>query len=1095
MLTARTRRSDVARVHRRPLVLTSLIACTTVAFIAPPVRGQGVDPSYFGAMRWRLIGPYRSGNVYAVSGIPGNPDVYYVGTPEAGVWKSTDAGTVWTPIFDDEHIPSIGAVAVAPSDPNVVYVGTGDPTGWSFTPGAGVYKSTDAGKSWHKIGLDSTRYITSIVVDPHRPDVVLVAALGAREYGDGANSARGVYRTITGGRTWSRVLYKDPHTGATGLTFDYADPLVVYATLGRDFYGLSAAARDSLGPLGTGIYKSSDEGATWRPVSSTGLPHDATGFAVAVASGTHGQRVYAEALARGRDAQALYRTDDGGRSWRLTTKQVLSAGGGPIYVDPKNPDVVYLMGTALYRSVDGGRTVVAYKGAPGGDDMRDLWIDPTNPRRMLLGVDQGPTITVDGGQTWTPWYNLPNGQFYHVSTDNHFPYRVCAAQQDSGTACVLSRSDFGAIRDNDWYPVGGFEDGYIVADPLDERWVYTQGWYHVLRRYDRETGQVAVLYSPSADDRFGAAPPLAFSPQDPHTLYMGAQYVLASSDGARDWRRISPDLTAVQSSAQSTSRAGSSSPSPSRFRVAGTIETLAPSPVSTGEIWAGTSNGVIQLTRDGGANWTNVTPADLPEDAFPAQIHIIDASHDSAGTAYAAAEGLWDMHPYIYRTRDFGAHWQTIVTGLPDDAAVRVVREDPVDPNLLYAGTLMGVWVSFDQGDHWQPLQLNLPNTVVTDIDVHGADVAISTYGRALWILDDVTPLRELHAVSTSPAPAYLFRPETAYRVRWDNIEDTPMPPEVPVGANPPEGAILDYYLKTATSSPITLSIYDADDQLVRQYSSSPPAPDTSKPNIAAYWFEPPAVLPTTAGTHRIAWDLRFPVPSVLNYSYFGNLLDYTEYTLNTHAIKGHTPRVQPTGPLVVPGTYRIQLTVDGQNYSQQLQVVDDPRVPVSQAGLVAQLQLERRMMAGLSVSYAQFNQIQRLRAALAADTVGAPGSGRPTSLTDAARALDARVAALANATDSGIGTANRDLTRHLEDMESGDIDPTPSDVAVTDASCHALDAALADLRQVESTSVPDLNGTLAEAHLPPLPEDTLPAAPACAVTNTGAGSRVPGSG
>ena len=1029
--------------------------------------------------------------MYAVSGIPGNPNTYYIGTPEGGVWKSTDAGTVWNPIFDDQHVPSIGAVAVAPSDSNVVYVGTGDPTGWSFTPGAGVYKSTDAGKSWHKVGLDSTRYITSIVVDPHRPAVVLVAALGAREYGDGANPARGVYRTTNGGRTWSRVLYKDAHTGVTGLSVDYANPLVVYATLDRDFYGLSAAARDSLAPFGTGIYKSIDEGATWRPVSSTGLPQDATGFAVAVASGTHGQRVYAEALARGRDAQALYRTDDGGRSWRLTTKHILSAGGGPIYVDPANPDVVYLMGTALYRSVDGGRTVVAFKGSPGGDDMRDMWIDPTNSRRMLLGVDQGPSITVDGGQTWTPWYNLPNGQFYHVSTDSHFPYRVCAAQQDSGTACVSSRSDFGAIRDNDWYPVGGFEDGYIVTDPLDDRWVFTQGWYHVLRRYDRETGQVAVLYSPAADDRFGAAPPLAFSPQDSHVLYMGAQYVLTSNDGARDWRRISPDLAAVPPSAQSA--AGSALPA--RFRFPGTIETLAPSPVSTGEIWAGTSNGLIQLTRDGGANWTNVTPSDMPQGGTLGQVHIIDASHDSAGTAYAAEEVYADDHPYIYRTRDFGAHWQTIVTGLPGNAAVRVVREDPEDPNLLYAGTVMGVWVSFDQGDHWQPLQLNLPNTVVTDIAVHGADVAISTYGRALWILDDVTPLRELHAVETSTAPAYLYRPETAYRVRWDNIEDTPLPPEVPAGANPPEGAIIDYYLKTATSSPVTLSIYDVDNQLVRQYSSAPPPPDSSAPNIAAYWFEPPVVLPMTTGIHRIAWDLRYPTPTALNYSYFGNLLDYTEYTLNTHAIKGHTPRAQPTGPLVVPGVYRVQLTVGGQTYSQQLQVVDDPRVPVSQAGLVAQLQLERRMMAGMAVSYEQFNQIQRLRTALAADTASTRGSGSATRLVEAVRALDARIAELASAPNSGIGTANRDLTRHLEDMESGDIDPTPSDVAVTDISCHVIDTALADLQQVESTSVRDLNGTLAAAHLPALPADTLPARPACEPRNTGPGAGDPGSG
>ncbi|HZS60374.1 MAG TPA: hypothetical protein VFA43_13965 [Gemmatimonadaceae bacterium] len=961
----------------RRIPLAALGAVLAVSSVA---RGQQVDPGYFGDMRWRLIGPYRAGNVYSVSGLPSDPTTYYIGTPEAGVWKTTDGGTVWKPIFDQEHVPSVGAVAVARSNPKVVYVGTGDPTGWSFTPGNGVYKSTDAGATWKNVGLQKTKYITSVIVDPRNSNIVLVGALGSREYASDSNSDRGLYRTIDGGSTWKRVLFIDANTGIGGMTADYANPAVIYAALRR-------TKVDSAHPLGVSIYKSIDDGATWHAIGGKGLPTNAR-FEIAAL----GTRVYAERSGSGRDASGLYRSNDGGATWALATKQLLSAGGGPIYVDPKNPEVLYLMGTAMYRSTDGGRSVVAIKGSPGGDDPRDLWIDPANPRRMLLGVDQGPSITVDGGETWTPWYNLPNGQFYHVSTDDHFPYRVCGAQQDSGTACVLSRSDFGEIRDNDWYPIGGFEDTYIVTDPLDDRWVYTQGWYQVLRRYDRETGQVAVVYTPLPDDRFVYAPPLAFSPQDPHTLYMGAQYLLASSDNARTWRHLGPDLT---SGARRSA-----------------IETLAPSTVQAGEIWVGTNDGVIQVTRDNGATWTNVTPPDMPGAKSSGRRYspLIDASHKDAGVAYLSVNAFPDPTPYIFRTMDFGAHWQSIVNGLPAEDAVQTVREDVVDPNLLFAGTVTGAWVSFDRGDHWQSLELNLPNTDVTDMSVHGNDLAISTYGRALWILDDLTPLRQLR--SAMAANAYLYQPEVAYRMRWDNIEDTPLPPEVPAGENPPEGAIIDYYLKAPVSGTVTLSVYDSDNQLIRQMSSAAPPPDTVRPNIAAYWLAPQTALATTAGMHRVAWDLRYPPPDVINYSYFGDLLDYREYTLNVHAVKGTTPRVQPTGPLVAPGTYRIELTAGGQTFSQNLVVQNDPRIQVTQSGLVAQTKLQLRIVAGLKTSYAAFVKV----------------ASSPDS-------------ALAN---SAFGPANRDLTRHLEDMESGDIDPTPSDVAAVDADCQQIDQALA---------------------------------------------------
>ena len=1062
------RQSTRARLGH--LIRAACAAAVALATVVGHAQSQQVDSSYFAGMRWRLIGPYRAGNVYAVAGVPGDPTTYYIGTPEAGVWKTTDGGTVWRPIFDQEHVPSIGTVAVAASDPAIVYVGTGDPTGWSFTPGHGLYRSADSGATWRNVGLAATAYITGIMVDPKDPNVVVVGALGSRAYGGGANAARGVYRTTDGGATWSHVLYVDAYTGVADLSADPSDPQVLYAAMQRNVFGLGAAQRDSLAPLASGIYRSTDEGATWAPVGVQGLPMNVRSFEVAVAPGSAGRRVYAEAQGAGRDAGGLYRSDDGGATWRLMTRQLLSAGG-PIYVDPANPDVVYLMGTSMFRSTDGGRRIEAYKGSSGGDDARDLWIDPRNPRRMLMGVDQGPTITVDGGRTWTPWYNLPNGQFYRVSTDDHFPYRVCGPQQDSGTACVLSRSDFGEIRVNDWSPVGGFEDGFIVTDPLNDRWVYTQGWYHVLRRYDRVTGQVAVLYTPTPRDHFGGAPPLAFSPQDPRVLYMGAQYVLASSDGARTWRRISPDLT-------STGTAAAAQPGPFGRVFQASIQALAPSTVAAGEIWVGTSNGLIQVTRDGGKSWRNVTPPGLPARAA---VNVIDASHHAAGTAYAAVLAFGDDHPWIYRTADFGRSWTKIVTGLPDDAAVRVVREDPADPDLLYAGTVTGAWVSFDRGDRWQSLQLNLPTTVVSDMTVHGSDLAISTYGRAFWILDDVTPLRQVQAAMAATGP-YLYRPEKAYRVRWDNIQDTPLPPEVPAGENPPEGAIIDYRLAAAPAGPITLSIYDATGHLVRRFSSVAPAPDTSPPNIPEYWFRKPVVLATTPGMHRVAWDLRYAPPPALNYGYYGGLLDYTEYTLNTHAVKGETPRRETQGPLVAPGTFRVVLEVDGRRYTQPLTVVNDPRVPISQAALVRQTDLELRMIAGMRASFAGFNRLDTLRTALKAAAAAAGGTSDSARIVAAARELDTRAAALADGANgmAGFGPANRDLARHLEDMEFGDLDPTLSDVAAVDATCREVAAAVAGVAQLDRTELPALNAMLAAAHRAAVPAVEAPPASGC---------------
>lgn len=1058
-------RVAAAQRFARATLVVDVISTLLVGALAS-ASAQSVDPGFFSGLHWRSIGPYRSGNVAAVAGVPGDPTVYYAGMPEAGVWKTTDGGTVWTPIFDSVHIASVGAIAVAQSNPDIVYVATGDPSGWSFTPGNGVYKSTDAGRSWRNVGLGATRYINDIIVDPANPNIVVVGALGAAQAGGRPNPERGVYRTADGGVTWQHVLSVDAYTGVRDLVADAGDPHIVFAAFQRSAFGISPAERAKLEPLGTGIYKSTDGGATWTPVRGNGLPASATSFDLAVAA--HGMRVYAEAQGTGRDAGGIYRSDDGGATWMLGTKEIGSAGGR-IYVDPKNPDVVYLMGTSMYRSLDGGRTFVSYKGAPGGDDNRELWIDPTNSRRMLMGADQGPTISVDGGETWTPWYNLPNGQFYNVVTDDDFPYHVCGSQQDSGTACVASRSDYGRIRENDWYAIGGFERGDIVPDPRNSRWVYTQGWYHVLRRYDRTTGQVVVLYTPTPEDRFGGLPPMAFSPQDSHLLYMGAQYILASSDGGRTWRHVSPDLTATMRAEDTTA----ASPS-ARRRFAPAINTLAPSRVKAGEIWAGTNNGVVQVTRDAGRSWTNITPSELPARAV---VEVLEPSHRDDGTAYAAVSAPGDDHPYIYRTTDFGKHWTPIVSGLPNDALVRVVREDPVAPDVLYAGTVTGAWVSFDRGDHWESLQLNLPNTVVSDIAVHGSDLAISTYGRGLWILDDITPLRQARtAVSaTRSASAYLYSPVTTYRVRWDNDQDTPRPPEVPAGENAPEGAILYYYLSSAPQS-ITVSIRDGAGALVREFTTAPPPPSLA-PNVPEYWFEEPTRLSNTPGMHRIVWDLRHPDPKILPYGYYGDLLTYTEYTLTWHAVKGHTPRVQPPGPLVAPGKYQVELAVDGHRYAQPLTIVNDPRVNVPQADLLAQLQAEQRITAGMATSYAGFEQVQQLRTGLARIS---HNESLQADLAAAANAMDTTLAQLATGARMGFGIANRDLARHLEDADFGDLRPTASNLAAIEANCRQVDAALGALQHVITTDVPRMNSMLQRDHLQDLPNLTPMAGPAC---------------
>jgi photosystem II stability/assembly factor-like uncharacterized protein len=1036
------------------------------ACLAPrAVAHQSSDAAFFSDMRWRLVGPHRAGRVSTVAGVSGNHAVYYIGTPAGGVWKTTSGGTTWTPISSGIPVTSIGAVAVAPSNPSIVYVGTGH-----NLIGAGMFKSTDAGATWQHAGLDDTKYITGLLIDSRDPNTVLAGVGSGGNFGsmvfynNNPSAARGVYRTSDGGRTWAHTLFVDDQSGLVDLVSDPAEPRVVFASLTA---GQRAAA------TGPPVYRSDDSGATWARLAAEGLPPTAGSATIAVAPGTGDRRVYALASGRGGGAGAggaggVFRSDDGGASFTLMTSRIASASGH-LYVDPKNPDVLYTMGTSMYRSIDGGRTLESYKGAPGGDDNRSLWIDPQDGQRMIIGADQGPTITVDGGRTWTPWYTVPNGEHYYVTTDNQFPYWIYAAQQDSGTVAIRSRGDFGAIRPSDWYPVSGYEQGHIFADPLNSRYVYSHGNGHAIIRFDRETGQSGPVYTPSDQDRFGPRPGMEISPKDPHVIFVGAQHVLQSIDRVT-WTQISPDLTvpadapapAAAAGGRGAGRGGAGGGGRGGgVGGGGTIVALAPSALDVNLLWAGTSNGLLQLTRDGGAHWTNVSPPRLTSETTLTLWSLEASSHD-AGVAYAAAIDLSDHHgPCIFRTEDFGATWQTIVQGLPDTVPTRVVREDPRQANLLYAGTQGGIFVSFDRGDRWQPLQLNLPPSPINDIAIHDTDLVVATWGRAIWILDDVTPLRQIEAVRSSIDPAFLFVPAPAVRVRWDNNQDTPLPPEVPQGQNPPDGAIIDYDMRAAASGPVTLRIDDAQGGLVREYTSGAPPSDTTMPNVPMYWFKQPDVLATTAGMHRFVWDLRYPTPPSLNYGADGNPASTASYGIIAPAIIGQSPRQQPVGSLVAPGTYRATLTVNGRTYTRQITVTNDPRSQIAPQDIETELRWERGLAAGIAKAHAAIESVREMRRGVAA---AAQGSSQP-AFTTAAQAFDRAALATINALAGA-----RALTQHLGALEYADLKPTASTVAALQRSCSGADDGLARFRQFVEQDLPIMNAALKAAGLAAAP-------------------------
>ncbi len=930
------------------LCLRSGFAC--LLFLLPvSLPAQAINPKLFDGLRWREIGPYRGGRTRALSGVPSQPSTFYIAQVNGGVFKTTDFGHTWNPIFDHQDSASVGSLAVAPSNPNVIYVGSGEGLQRpDLSTGDGVYKSTDAGKSWTHLGLRDGQQIPRIAVDPRDANRVFVAVLG---HPYGPNKERGLYLSTDGGKNFKKALDKGENTGANDVVIDPSNPGVVYTS----FWEARQGPWENAAWSGThgGIFKSTDGGKTWKPVMN-GLPSGADGFVQAnlAIAPSNTSRIYASVASQG-GGLGIYRSDDGGENWsKITTdpRPAARIGGGDLpvpAVDPKNPDVVYSASVVTWKSTDGGNTWTGIRGAPGGDDYQGIWINPTQPGIMLVAGDQGAIVTVNGGETWTNWYNQPTAQMYHVVADNAFPYRVCSGQQESGSACVSSRGNDGQITVRQWHPVGVEEYGYAVPDPLDPDFVYGGK----VTRYDRRTGQVQNVGPKAlrtAGFRTVRTAPLVFSPVDPHTLFFGANTLWKTQNGGQSWLEISPDLTRKTWSIPESVGIYRDTPTaqPSQR---GVIYALAPSPLDVNCIWAGTDDGLVQVTFDGGKSWKNVTPKQLTPWE---KISIVDASHFDKQTAYIAVNTfrLDDLRPHLYRTHDGGATWSEIVNGMASNAPVNVIREDPVRQGLLFAGSERAVYASIDDGGNWQSLRLNMPATSVRDLIVKDSDVVAATHGRGFWILDGIAPLRQWKP-ETFTAPAALIRPATAIRVRWDMNTDTPLPPDVPAGKNPPDGVPIDYYLgESAAGKIVKLEILDAGGQVVREYSSDDAIReiDPMLP-IPKYWVRTPRKLSNAAGMHRFVWDLHYgPIRA-----------QRSEYPMQAIV---HNTAPASAAPWVMPGAYKVRLTAGGKSYTEPLTVKMDPRVKTSMKDLGVQFSESKKIYDDLLSSTVALEQVRALR-------------------------------------------------------------------------------------------------------------------------------------
>jgi photosystem II stability/assembly factor-like uncharacterized protein len=1036
----------------------------------PAVSAQDSPPSqshWRPDLHWRLVGPFRGGRTRAATGVPGEPNVFYVGQVNGGVWKSTDYGRTWQPVFDDQPTQSIGAIAVAPSDASTVYVASGEGLHRpDLSVGDGIYKSTDAGKTWQHLGLRDGQQIPALAVDPRDANRLFAAVLG---HPYGANEDRGIYRSTDGGATWKKVLYKDANTGGSDVKIDPQHPDVIYASLWESRLGPWEDGNQYDGAHG-GLFKSTDGGETWRQLTK-GLPEGLAQVNIAIAPSdpnrlyvtlsTTRESGYASAAGLG-----VYRSDDAGESWTKITddpRPALKIGGGDLPVpgvDSKNPDIVYSASIVTMRSMDGGKTWVGLRGAPGGDDYQNIWINPDNPNIILLVSDQGALVSVNKGESWSSWYNQPTAQLYHVATTNTFPYKLCAGQQESGSVCISSRGNDGEITDREWHPVGVIEYGYVAPDPLHPEIIYGAGRTEV-SKFDIKTGQTEnITPIPVHDPEYRAdrTEPIFFLPLDQRIIIYASNVLWETRDYGKNWTKISPDL-----SREHSGQPASLAPLPEKDQAKrrGAIYAVAASFKNVDTLWAGTDDGLVWITRDHGKNWKDITP---PKLAPWSKITQISASHFDDQTAYVSVSRfrIDDMHPYIYRTHDAGATWQAITTGLPDDSPVDTVREDPVRKGLLFAGTETAVWTSNDDGEHWDSLQYNLPHTSMRDLEIKGNDLIVATHGRSFWILDDISPLRQAEGLRAQQEP-WLFKPGEAYRVRRSTYGDTPIPADEPAGENPPDGVAIDYALPASIEGTVTLEILDANGKVVRRYASDDKPEMTreemEKQLIPLYWLRMPQTLPTTEGMHRWVWDLRYATPTATRY----------EYPIS--AVPHSTPRT-PQGPLALPGIYTVRLTANGKTLTAPLTVKMDPRVTASRVELEAAFRLESRLAGALTESakadleaHSAREQIGKLTKDAAADT------------KESLEKQDKELEALLSGKEKSAGSEGEPGLDEVAEEASGlygqvgqaDTAPTAAQQKTGEHIAEEAREVAEKWQRMKSTSLPALNRKLSAAGLPPI--------------------------
>ncbi len=1039
------------RAHAAPT------AAPVVSPVAAPVAAP-VATQVARALSWRQIGPFRGGWATMVTGVPTQPNTFYFGAADGGVWRTDDAGRTWRPEFQHGPAGSIGAIAVAPSNPDIVVIGTGQPEPrYDIASGAGVFRSLDGGKTWKNLGLADTRHIGRIWIDPGNPDIMLVAAQGQFF---GQNTARGIFRTTDGGQHWSKVLYVNATTGVVDLAVDPNNPKLMFAAAwDAQQYPWQSYFTPVAGP-GSAIYRSDDGGVTWQRLAGHGLPDGPLGrISLAAAHITRGTRVYATIDGVTKQKSGLYRSDDGGDTWRRVNPgaAITDYYASRITTAPDNPDIVYTVGQSIRRCVDAGTKCTIIKGSPGGDDYHFIWINPLRPDHIITGSDQGAVVSINGGVTWSSWYNQPTVQIYHLAADNRFPYWIYAGQQDSGTIGIESRSDYGAISWRDWHPVGGDERDDDIPDPTNPDIVYASGLGGKVTKWDQRTGQVQNI-TPWPVSSYGRRPtevkyhylwitPLAISAKGPVTLFLGAQKLFASADRGLTWSVISPNLTGKRAGAADC--AGNPTPAAAKACGYGSISVIAPSPRHGHEIWVGSDDGMIWLTKNSGQNWVDVSP---PFISLWQKISSIDVSPLEDGVAYVAVDGqrTGDFSPHILKTKNYGKTWVEIDSGLPRGHFVSTIRTDPRKPGLLYGGTEQGVFISFNDGESWQPLGANFPTTWVRDLLVHDNDLIAGTQGRGIWILDDLSPLREAASVPAVTS-LRLFAPAAALRLHPDNNMDTPPPPETPLGQNPPGGAVIDFWLGKVPTTPLTLEIRDAAGHLIRRFESD--HPDHLPPAelyFAKAWTREPEALPSTLGFHRFIWNLRYPRPLAIHY------------TFSIGAVWGKGTPALPLGPYVLPGKYTITLRTGDLTQVAKLNVAEDPRVSASSANLGASLALSEKIIPALQQTWTGEAERQAILSQL--DKAGQTS----TPARQAAQALEASGDAF-DSIDTVLGGIETDL-------EGVDAAPTQADEIVVTQEMTKLNEASRKWLAWQRNVLPAVNTALAKTgrpaiKLPPVSE------------------------